>query len=993
MFGQEASAPQIVERHTLHFSTIRPEDLIGLTPDGTEPYTPTDRWPISRGAAIRLPAVKRGRDLIAGTIATLPLVARLADRTERQDLPVLQRLDPSRSYAWMIASTVDDLMFYGVSWWHVTSRSSSTGLPVAYERLDPRSLSLQEQPYNITTPYSTTAQTRIWDDDPDIIRFDAITDPLLTVAAGTIRNALRLEAAAAMYSDGTPPAEWFEPADGVDPEDTDVAEFMAAWEAARRTRTSAYVPAAFKRYTDGFNPDQLQMSESRQQVALQIANFLGIDGEDVNVPVTTRTYFNAQDRQQQRIRSTLALYFAPIEQRLSMDDVTPHGTRVLFDLSELLRADDMTRFQAYAAGRAVGVYEDVNAVRRAEKVPELPPGVAPEPVTAPAPSTTPDDAGAADDVDQAAALAAADDAVLQFSGAPAPLLLAAPVAVAFRVDQAKRTITGLAVPYGSVSRPESMTGQRYQFKRGDLVWPADVTRVKLTSELHEARRAVGVVTAFEEHDDGLYATARVAPGAAGDELLTMAAEGVWDGLSVGLLPGGRFTAGRDGVYVATSPSEIAHLTVLPDPAFPDARIYSVAASAAATTDEEGSTMPDEATEDTTAALPALDLSPDTIQAIAAAFAAAIPAPAETEIPTAGTRTPAGPVQVNEPECYRFDGLPGAHGFTNDLKAALFSNDHEARQRLEREMPRHFERLDLRSRPVFDAATARAFAAISPANVASLNPDQQRPDMYVERAEYDRPLWESISTGTIADSTPFVIPKFSTATNLGAAHVSATEPADATFTTTAQTVTPAPVSGRAILPREIVDAGGNPAVDQILWTMMTGNYFELIEAKINTALAGVATAEENLAGAVDEALVDAMTAILIDAQYARGGNRFRRLVLDGSLFSALVNASDTTGRKLLPVIGAQNAQGGTSATFNAVQLGAMTGRAAWPLGSGVAAQSYLLNPSRVWAWASPPRRFTFEYQVSTVTLAIWGHTAAEVIEDAGVRPIDYTTADV
>lgn len=989
MFGQEAPAPQIVERHTLHFSTIRPEDLIGLTPDGTEPHTPTDRWPISRSAAIRVPAVKRGRDLIAGTIATLPLVARLADGTERHDLPVLQKLDPSRSYARMIADTVDDLIFYGVSWWHITSRSSSTNLPVAFERLDPRSLSLMEQPYNVITPYSTTAQTRVWDDDPDIIRFDAITDPLLTVAAGTIRNALRLEAAAAMYSDGTPPAEWFEPTDGVDPEDADVAEFMAAWEAARRTRTSAYVPAAFKRNTDGFNPDQLQMAESRKHAALQIADFMGLDGEDVNVPVTSRTYFNAFDRQQQRIRSTLALYFVPIEQRLSMEDVTPRGTRTMFDLSELLRADDMTRFGAYAAGRAVGVYEDVNAVRRAEKLPELPPGVAPEPVSAPAAA-----APAADVDDQAAALAAADDAVLQFSGAPAPLLLAAPVAVAFRVDQAKRTITGLAVPYGSVSRPESMTGQRYQFKRGDLTWPADVTRVKLTSELHDARRAVGVVTAFEERDDGLYATARVAPGAAGDELLTMAGEGVWDGLSVGLLPGGRFAAGRDGVYSATSPSEIAHLTVLPDPAFPDARIYSVAASAAATTEKEGSTMPPEAPEDTTATPPApVTLSPDTIQAIAAAFAAAIPPAPEVEVPTAGIRTPAGRTQVTEPECYRFDGRPGAHGFTNDLKSALFSNDHEARQRLEREMPRHFERLDLQTRPIFDQATAQAFAAISPANVATLTPTEQRPDLYVERAEYDRPLWESISTGSIEDSTPFIIPKFGTATNLGAAHASATEPTDATFTATSQTVTPAPVSGRAILPREIVDAGGNPAVDQILWTMMTGNYFELLEAKINTALAAVATAEQNLAGAVDEALVDAMTAILINAQYARGGNRFRRLVLDGTLFSALVNASDTTGRKLLPVIGATNAQGGASPTFNAVQLGALTGRAAWPLGTGNAAKSYLLNPSRVWAWASPPRRFTFEYQVSTVTLAIWGHSAAAVIEDAGVQPIDHTTADV
>jgi hypothetical protein len=51
------------------------------------------------------------------------------------------------------------------------------------------------------------------------------------------------------------------------------------------------------------------------------------------------------------------------------------------------------------------------------------------------------------------------------------------------------------------------------------------------------------------------------------------------------------------------------------------------------------------------------------------------------------------------------------------------------------------------------------------------------------------------------------------------------------------------------------------------------------------------------------------------------------------------------------------------------------------------------PSSVYAWASAPRKFTFEYRVSAVDLAIWGYSASAVTRDSDVKPIDYTTADV
>ena len=69
------------------------------------------------------------------------------------------------------------------------------------------------------------------------------------------------------------------------------------------------------------------------------------------------------------------------------------------------------------------------------------------------------------------------------------------------------------------------------------------------------------------------------------------------------------------------------------------------------------------------------------------------------------------------------------------------------------------------------------------------------------------------------------------------------------------------------------------------------------------------------------------------------------------------------------------------------------RAAWALGTGNAAKSYNFVKASVWAWASTPKRFTFEYQVKSIDMAIWGYAASAVLRDSDVKPIDYTTADV
>lgn len=561
-----------------------------------------------------------------------------------------------------------------------------------------------------------------------------------------------------------------------------------------------------------------------------------------------------------------------------------------------------------------------------------------------------------------------------------PLTFDSPVSAAFSVDTARRTITGLAVPYGvkAMSR-----GKWFQFSKGTIQVPAITNRVKLL-EAHDFDRARGVAVSLVERDAsaegpaGLYFVAKVAKGAEGDHLLAMAgapdedgeSTPVWDGVSIGLGQGGRFHL-RDGVYHATTtdPAPLAEISITPMPSFTDARVHQVAASATT----EGDTMEPEGTTTTTAP-EAPDFSEVVRTAIAEGFAALATNPTFPQrevVPTTAS------TEVTEPAPYRFDGGRAEHSFSADVRDAYMSGDAEARGRLE---------------TFLDEAWNAQFA-VTTANASALNPTRNRPDLFVPNLDYSRPLWDLVTTGSLDDVTPFTVPKFTSATGLVAAHTQGVEPTPGAFTATAQTITPGPVSGKIEINREVWDQGGSPQADQIIWGEMTRGYFEAIEAKIAATLHASATAELNLASAVDAPLVDALVNYFAGLQFVRGGNRFTAFAADDLLFPALVNAKDSSGRKLLPVLGPTNAQGTVDGAFDRVQLGNVAIRAAWALAAlGTTRRSFNFVPSSVYAWASAPKKFTFEYQVKSIDMAIWGYSASAIIRDSDVKPIDYTTAD-
>lgn len=537
-----------------------------------------------------------------------------------------------------------------------------------------------------------------------------------------------------------------------------------------------------------------------------------------------------------------------------------------------------------------------------------------------------------------------------------------PAGTVFAVDVEKRTIRGLAVPFGVEA---VKAGRRFVFNKGTIrPYGADLSSVKLWVG-HDKATAVGVLFEAEDTDEGYAVALRVARGVDGDRALQMAEDGVWDGLSIGPSEGAKYRATRDGAFSSVD-IPIHEISLTPAPVFGGARVRSVTFDI-----EQEQSMTQPATETKpTLEVPGVDFSALTTaltEGINAGFAGlANPQGGRESVSATETTT-----EVTEALPYRFDGPAGEFSLVEDMRSAA-NGDGEAKQR-------------------FETFVEEAFA-VTTTNAGALNPTQHRPELYVPNLTFATPLWDAVSTGTIDDRTPFTVPKFSSASGLVGAHTEGVEPTPGSFAATSQTVTPTALSGKIEINREVLDQGGSPQADGIIWGEMLNAWFEARETRIATVLAAVGTAELNLASAVDTALVNALTAYFTGLQFVRGGNRFTGFVADGNLFPALVAAKDSAGRPLLPILGPTNAQGLTEGGFDRVQVGNQSIRAAWALGTGNDKKSYSFVPSSVWAWSSAPKKFTFEYQVKSVDMAIWGYAAGAVLRDSDVKPIDYTTAD-
>jgi HK97 family phage prohead protease len=912
---------------------------------------------VGRLEALSVPAVQRGRNMIC-SISTLPLVQYGPSR-EVVPNALLAQLDPDVPNVVTLAQTVEDLLFEGISWWRITEFGFD-GYPVKVRHHDHGSVSLTPPVGRSPSPLPAGYDPRgasVWVDGLQVptsqmIRFDSPNPAVLKVGGRAIKRAILLDKLASTYANDPRPLDYFTPAEGADPaEDDEVQSFLDKWRAYRKQRSTAYVPAALTyNAVQAPSPTELQLVELQRQAGLEIANALGIDPEELGISTTSRTYANAVDRRKDRLNDVLAPFMRAIEHRLSMGDVTRRGYFVAFDLDDYLKADPLTRTAVYKAYLDMGVMT-VDQIAAEEN---LPTPAAPAPAPTVAPETDAEDVGETDTPDEAEANAlpaATFSTGAQFVDLPLET---------FAVDAETRTITGLALPYGK-------SAKGFRFEKGALQF-GDPGRVKLLRD-HDPKQAIGHAVELADSGSGFKAKFKVARGAEGDAALALAEDGVLDGLSVGVdfgdtdvMPDPRH---KGGFLIRRADLREVSLTAMP--AFDDARLTSVKASST-----EGVTVP------------------DTIEPTPAPAAPAVVPAAETF--TAEPRQEVNPVRltasVSEPVPYRFDRggnfTHTQHDFATDLVSMLKRGDLDGGT-------------DAGKRVM---GLLAAKFTVETGDINELNPNIQRPDMYVDQADYKYPLWNMVRKGTPPNGVqPFTFPKFNSSSGLVGDHTEGTEPSSGNFTTTSQTVTPTAISGKASITRETWDMGGNPAVSTLIFNQMVRGWNEGLESATATFLNTLTAATDITltTAAVNEALAADWDAALAGLQFTRGYD-FSAFAMEQVLYKAFVAARDDVGRVLYPISAPQNVNGTAQSRFRTLDLGGVTGVPSWALAStpGAANNSWLFDPTVIHGWASAPQRLEFAgtngsgaySPVAFIDVAIWGYKAFANTDVAGVRQVIY-----
>jgi HK97 family phage portal protein len=356
----KAATPQPVTDVTAALTPIQISDSVYNILGGSTNTT--------RQLALSVPSVARARNIICGTIGSLPLTT--FNRITGQYVDphrVINQPDPRVAgfviYNWL----AEDIWLYGVGYGQVLEMYSATdgGRVRAWTRVAPDRVTVNTNS-NTTeiTGYSVDGKPVPNIGVGSIIRFDGPDEGLLHRAGKTIAAAVYLENAAVNYAKEPAPSMILK-SNGTNLTAERVSSLLTAWRTARQSRSTAFLNADVDLKEFGFDPKSLQLAEARQYVALELARACGIPAYFLSAETTSMTYSNAVSERRSLVDFSLRPILKAIEERLSLPDFVPNPVMVRFALDDFLRGNALERAQVYEILNRIGAMS-VEQIQREE---------------------------------------------------------------------------------------------------------------------------------------------------------------------------------------------------------------------------------------------------------------------------------------------------------------------------------------------------------------------------------------------------------------------------------------------------------------------------------------------------------------------------------------------------------------------------------------------------------------------------------------------------
>lgn len=301
-------------------------------------YGATGTDAVTRDSAMRVAPIHRGRDIIVSKCADLPIMAGRFDGPTftPAGAPAWATATGSVQTAWhRMAMTLDDLLFYGWSLW-VLERDGAGTITAAGR------IARARWAFDENTPTGVSVDGMPVTDPADVCLFAGPSEGLLIDAADEIRGWRRMAAAWVGRVRNPIPLMTLDEVTPGTVTDVEAARYVRTFANNRASELGAvgFLPATLKLSVYG-NIEADLFDKGRNSARIDIANHLGLpvsllDGS----PATASLTYATQEGTHSQLVDDLEMWLAPIEARLSMDDMTPAGQVARFNRANLTDGTD-----------------------------------------------------------------------------------------------------------------------------------------------------------------------------------------------------------------------------------------------------------------------------------------------------------------------------------------------------------------------------------------------------------------------------------------------------------------------------------------------------------------------------------------------------------------------------------------------------------------------------------------------------------------------------
>jgi phage head maturation protease len=525
--------------------------------------------------------------------------------------------------------------------------------------------------------------------------------------------------------------------------------------------------------------------------------------------------------------------------------------------------------------------------------------------------------------------------------------------------EGSRDISGLAAPYGVTSgdtlQPDGSV-RREALAPGALAesvgrWMDRKDGGRMGFRPAHGEKPVGVVTALADTPEGVTFRASIFDTPAGNEYLDQVRAGI-NGVSVEFAPDVKTSRRmRDGTVLHRS-AALAAIAGSVSPAYDGARI--------ALRDME-TDMPEDiqpaAASDPPAPPPAL--ANGAVPPIAQADRSALERSTVAQY--------ASQAIITRPEAVY--SRSSAHNFLQDTWFQE-KGDGSAAERVRRHQAHLYDvsvamERDAYNRILDPTLVERAGDVIS-SEIPGAYPNDYLPGLLTPRILKGRPMASAFQRVPISDARPRVFPKVTTSGTV-AAFAEGVAPAATDVATTAVTVTPAAYGTYTDVSRQALD-GGDPSVLSIIFQDLVEAYSQASEAAVKTAVEAGATAS----GIVQLIATPYNGALANVVNYY--GVRFRPAeyaFFAPANFTTLLQQNDTTGRPLMPMIGAMNSDATVQSGGIAGNILGAQARLSWGSTANVAVYA---NTTDYVIFESSIAQFTYDQVVGpqSIRVGLWAY---------------------